>query len=82
MTDIATGEINEGKVYINFPFPVVFMSGYYGCDELEELAREHFKELGLIRPFISDEIKKAVTILYENNDREMSETVKSFMSVN
>ncbi len=80
---VKTGEFDEnGKVYITFPSFVSYLSGYYDVDGIESLANENYKLKGIIRLYITKEIKNAVSELYKRSNMEMSSTVKEVLGIN
>lgn len=75
-----TGAKNEnGEVYINFPWPVTFLSGYYNRENLESLVDSNMDNISYIQPSITPEIKSAVESLYPNND--MPANVKTMLGI-
>ena len=75
-----TGDIKGNKVYIQFPLFLASMSGYYGCDEIENLVNQYIGYKELIKNYITPEMIKAVKDLYDINNRAIPTTVSEFFS--
>ena len=76
-----TGDMKDGKVYIKFPLIAASFSGYYDCDGLEKLATQYASYAALIKNYVDNDIRTAVTKLYSYHNRTIPDTVKNLLGM-
>lgn len=62
-----TGDVNEnGEVYFKFPI-ITSLSGWYSQESLEKLCSDNIAYASIIKPYVTADVRAAVTKLYGSN---------------
>lgn len=78
---VTTGDVKDGKVYIQMPGIAASMSGYYDCDGIEQLANQYSPYSFLIASQVTDDIRNAIIKLYNDSNRAMPSNVKKMLGI-